>query len=78
MSDHDGSNKFVIGFLLGVVLGAAVGILYAPHPGRETRAILREKVEVAREKAKEIVGEAREKSREIITKAKEEPQKVKA
>ncbi len=77
MSDHDGSKKFVIGFLLGVVVGAAVGILYAPHPGRETRAILRKKAEVASEKAKEIVGEAREKSREIITKAKEEAQKIK-
>ena len=78
MPDHNGGKNFVIGFISGVVLGVSVGFLYAPQPGKETRAMLREKAEVAREKAKEIVDEAREKSREIIAKAKRKAQEVKA
>jgi gas vesicle protein len=70
MSEHDSGKSFAIGFLVGAAIGAAVGILYAPHSGRETRAMIRERAEHAKERAETIVTEAREKAKEIISEAK--------
>ena len=36
--------RFLIGLLLGIAMGAAVGLLVAPQPGSETRRALRERV----------------------------------
>ncbi|TMG07202.1 MAG: YtxH domain-containing protein [Chloroflexi bacterium] len=36
--------RFLIGLLLGVAMGAAVGLLVAPQPGSETRRALRDRV----------------------------------
>jgi len=37
MSDNYTSSSFAIGFITGIVIGLAVGILYAPNTGRELR-----------------------------------------
>ena len=60
MSSKDGGMSFTIGLLLGAAVGVAVGFLYAPKPGRETRQMLKEKAEEAREKAKETAEKAKE------------------
>ncbi len=36
-------NFFTLGFVVGLALGASLALLFAPAPGRETRAVLREK-----------------------------------
>ena len=61
MAEKDTGASFAIGFILGAAVGVAIGFLYAPQPGRETRALLKEKAERAAEKAKEAAAEAREK-----------------
>ncbi len=61
MAEKDTGTSFAIGFILGAAVGVAIGFLYAPKPGRETRALLKEKAERAAEKAKEAAAEAREK-----------------
>lgn len=61
MAEKDTGTSFAIGFILGAAVGVAIGFLYAPQPGRETRALLKEKAERAAEKAKEAAAEAREK-----------------
>ena len=67
----NGKNSiFGIGLLAGVVVGLAVGILYAPRPGRETREQIREKASDVRDKAAQIIEDAKEKAEEIIQKAK--------
>jgi gas vesicle protein len=60
MSDKDASGSFAIGFLIGAVAGVAIGMLYAPKAGRETRALLKEKAEEVVEKAEEVSHKAKE------------------
>lgn len=49
-------DNFFGGFLLGMVVGAILGILFAPEKGSETRRILYEKGKEIVEKGKEIFG----------------------
>ena len=60
MSDKDSGISFTIGLLLGAAVGVAIGFLYAPQPGKETRELLKEKAETAREKAAEVAEKAKE------------------
>ncbi len=58
MSDRDGSG--FLWFLAGLGIGAAVGILYAPKAGEETRQQLREVAEGSRDAVRERAKQARE------------------
>jgi gas vesicle protein len=60
MSEKDGSSSFLVGFIVGALAGAAIGFLYAPKAGRETRAFLREKAGELRERASEVLFKHRE------------------
>jgi gas vesicle protein len=64
MSDKD-TGSFAIGFLIGAIAGVAIGFLYAPKAGKETRAMLKEKAEEVKEKASEVT----EKAKEVATEA---------
>jgi len=66
MNERD-SSHFALGFLLGAVAGLAIGFLYAPKAGRETREMLKEKGGEVKEKAKEIAAKAKEKVKEKLT-----------
>jgi gas vesicle protein len=58
MSDRDGSG--FLWFLAGLGIGAAVGILYAPKAGEETRQQLRSAAEEFPDTVKERTRQARE------------------
>jgi gas vesicle protein len=58
MPDKDSGNSFLIGFILGAVAGVAVGFLYAPKAGKETRSLLKEKAEELKDKASEMISKA--------------------
>jgi gas vesicle protein len=58
MPDRDSGNSFLIGFILGAVAGVAVGFLYAPKAGKETRTLLKEKAGELKEKASEMISRA--------------------
>ncbi|MFC1915951.1 YtxH domain-containing protein [Chloroflexota bacterium] len=60
MAEKDSGASFTIGFILGAAIGVAIGFLYAPKPGGETRALLKEKAERAKEKASEVAEKAKE------------------
>jgi gas vesicle protein len=64
MPDKDSGNSFLIGFVLGAIAGVAVGFLYAPKAGKETRSLLKEKA-----------GELKDKASEMIQRATKEPGK---
>ena len=36
--------RFLVGFLLGVLIGASIALALAPQPGRETRSAVIERV----------------------------------
>lgn len=74
-------------FLLGAAVGAAIGLLYAPRTGKETRAHLRrlgedfvDNVESfgeeVKEKGKKLVEEGKTKIAEVIEKGKMSYSKV--
>jgi gas vesicle protein len=60
MSDRDSGSSFAIGFLIGAIAGVAIGFLYAPKSGKETRAMLKEKAVEIKEKAGEVTDKAKE------------------
>ncbi len=64
MSEKE-TGSFAMGFILGAIAGVAIGFLYAPKAGKETRALLREKAEEVKEKASEMT----EKAKEVATEA---------
>ena len=47
------SGDFMAGILVGVLIGGALGLLFAPEPGEETRELVAEKAR----KLKEVAGE---------------------
>ena len=59
MGDKDTGSSFAIGFIIGAIAGVAIGFLYAPKAGKETRALLKEKAEEVKEKAEEITEKAK-------------------
>lgn len=69
MSDRDG-NSFVW-FLAGLGVGAAVGILYAPQSGSETREALRARAEEGRDYMKTRARDARSQANEWVDKGRD-------
>ena len=60
MSDKDSGSQFMMGFMLGGVIGTIAGILLAPKPGSETRADLFDYGEVVRERAEEMAARVKD------------------
>ena len=56
-------------FILGVAAGIALGLIFAPAPGEETRARLKDKAgelaEIPRQKAAELADAAEQRAGEI-------------
>jgi gas vesicle protein len=66
MSQHNGHSGrnghlagFAKGFLIGGLLGAAVGLLKAPQSGSKTRELVQEKASDLQDKAQQRMAEAR-------------------
>jgi gas vesicle protein len=58
MAEKEGGSSFLIGFIIGAIAGVAIGFLYAPKAGKETRAILKEKAGQLKDKAGEFISRA--------------------
>ena len=77
MADNDGGG--ILWFLAGVGIGAALGILYAPKTGEETRQHLRDAAEQGWDAMRERARQARDqagtwadKGREYLNSQKEQ------
>jgi len=69
MSDNAGS-KFSF-FLVGMGIGALLGILFAPKSGEETREYLSSKADEGRDYAQKKARELRERAEDLIERSKE-------
>ena len=69
MSDTAGSR--VSFFLVGLGIGALLGILFAPKSGEETRDYLSSKADEGREYAQRKARELRERAEDLIERSKE-------
>ena len=56
MASDDSGGGFVTGFLIGGIVGAAIGMLLAPKPGTQTRAELAEQRQIWKERAEELAA----------------------
>ncbi len=57
----DKGVKFLFGFIVGMLTGAAIGLLMAPESGEETRNLIKEKLDDYAEEGKRVIEKAKEK-----------------
>ena len=69
MADNVGSK--VSFFLVGLGIGALIGILFAPKSGEETREYLSSKADEGKEYAQRKARELRERAEDLIERSKE-------
>ena len=69
MADNVGSK--VTYFMVGLGLGALVGVLFAPKAGEETRDFLTKKADEGKEYAQKKARELRERADELIERGKD-------
>lgn len=61
----DDSGSSVVWFIVGAALGAAIGMLFAPKSGRETRRLIADQAEHGRERLSETSRDLRDKSKTV-------------
>ena len=54
--NKDTTSSFTVGLIVGAVVGLAIGFLYAPQSGKETRRMVKDKVVALKEKASEAIS----------------------
>jgi gas vesicle protein len=69
MSDSTGSK--VSYFMVGLGIGALVGILFAPKSGEETREFLTQRAEEGKEFAQRKARELRERAEDLVERGKQ-------
>ena len=72
MEREDGGGSFLMGLLAGTVLGAGLGMLFAPKAGAEVRRQLSEQATRLRSTANETYNQASERISQASEKARKE------
>jgi len=70
MSERN-SGETILAFILGGLIGATLGILFAPKSGKETRERLKVLAEDLSEKAGDLIDEGKDKVEGLVADAKE-------
>jgi gas vesicle protein len=68
---EEGSGSFLMGLLAGTVLGAGLGMLFAPRTGSELRNQLSEQATRLRSTANETYNQASEKVSQMVDRGRE-------
>ena len=69
MGDNSGSK--ISYFLVGIGIGAVIGILFAPKSGEETREYLSQKAEEGKEYAQKRARELKERADDLLERGKQ-------
>lgn len=69
--DRSSGGFFVLGVLLGAAVGAILGLLYAPRPGAETRREWERRSEELRRRAEEAAEKAARRAEEFAERARQ-------
>ena len=69
MSDNAGSK--ISYFLVGIGIGALIGILFAPKSGEETREYLSKRADEGKEYAQKKAKELRERAEDLLERGKQ-------
>ncbi len=72
------SGSWLLTFILGGLVGAAVALLVAPKPGRQAREQLKDMAQDAKEKAEDYYDHARSKVSDAVRKGTETLQQRKS
>jgi hypothetical protein len=75
---EDGGGSFLMGLLAGTVLGAGLGMLFAPKPGVELRSQLTEQTGRLRSTANDAYSQASEKVHQMVDRGREAYDRAKA
>lgn len=65
------SGEVILAFVLGGIIGAALGIMFAPASGKETRKKLKDIGEDLEEKIEDLGAEVKTKTKNIVHEGKE-------
>jgi gas vesicle protein len=76
MADRNSGSAFGIGLLVGAAIGLAIGFLFAPRPGEETRQLLKEKAGAARDRATVAAKKVRQTAGEAVKRARAKMEEV--
>ncbi len=68
---EDGGGSFLMGLLAGTVLGAGLGMLFAPRPGSELRTQLTDQASKLRETAGGAYSQVGERVTQIVDRGRE-------
>lgn len=70
MTEHNDKSA-LFAFMLGGIIGAALGVLFAPHSGKETRRRVAHAMGELEEKGLDIIEKAKDKIEEVYEQGKE-------
>lgn len=73
MSNGTSMPGFAGGFLLGVVAGLALGVLFAPQSGSRSREVMREKLSELPETVRELTADREKIYKETLKKRRGQP-----
>lgn len=68
--DQINSKDFLIGTLIGGIVGASIALLWAPKSGKELRTNINEQAYIVREKGEKLAETAKQKTTTILDKVK--------
>jgi len=73
MADDRNGNvgNILMAFMAGAAIGSAIGVLFAPRSGKETRAKIRGMADDTRDRIRHIAEEAEERINEVLHEGKD-------
>jgi gas vesicle protein len=71
VNENSSTKDFLLGAVIGGLVGAATALFLAPKPGKELRNDLNQHADVLKEKGIKLTGTVKEKGTEFITIAKD-------